>query len=126
MLRAAPTSTSSPKSSSDAAALVRTKDTLSFKLHPKQLVAFRSNATEILYRGPAGGGEPHLMRPPRAGCYPSTWLAMCYPGLAGGTEGRPTPRFRTIQVCPKDPAASLWQAEVPEKRPTGRSAADSA
>jgi hypothetical protein len=41
---------------------VRTKDTLSFKLHPKQLVAFRSKATEILYRGPAGGGNPHLMR----------------------------------------------------------------
>jgi hypothetical protein len=30
-------------------------------------------------------------------------LAMCYPGLAGGTlRGRPPPRFRTIQVCPKD------------------------
>jgi len=24
----------------------------------------RSNATEILYRGPAGGGNPHLMRAP--------------------------------------------------------------
>jgi hypothetical protein len=31
-------------------------------LHPKQLVALRSNATESLYRGPAGGGNPHLMR----------------------------------------------------------------
>jgi anti-sigma factor RsiW len=30
-------------------------------------------------------------------------LAMCYPVLAGGTlRGRLTPRFRTIQVCPKD------------------------
>jgi len=30
-------------------------------------------------------------------------LAMCYPGLAGGTlRGRLMPRFRTIQVCPKD------------------------
>jgi hypothetical protein len=32
------------------------------RLHPKQLVAFRSKATEILYRGAAGGGKPHLMR----------------------------------------------------------------
>src|SRR6266481_893882 len=120
-------STSSHKSSFSAVALVTTKDTLTFRLHPKQLIAFRSKATEILYRGPAGGGKPHLMRPPRAGCYPSTWLAMCYADLVGGTlRGRPTPRFRTIQVCPKDPAASLWQAEVPEKRPTGRSRADSA
>jgi hypothetical protein len=30
--------------------------------HPKQLVAFRSKATEILYRGAAGGGKSHLMR----------------------------------------------------------------
>jgi hypothetical protein len=51
---------------------------MTFRLHPKQLAAFRSKATEILYRGAAGGGNPHLMRSPRAGCYPSTWLAMCY------------------------------------------------
>src|SRR5207247_8852249 len=55
-------STSSHKSSSPAAALVTTKDTLTFRLHPKQLIAFRSKATEILYRGAAGGGKPHLMR----------------------------------------------------------------
>jgi hypothetical protein len=54
-------STSSHKSSFSAA-LVTTKDTLTFRLHPKQLVAFRSKATEILYRGAAGGGNPHLMR----------------------------------------------------------------
>jgi hypothetical protein len=35
---------------------------LTFRLHPKQLIAFSSKATEILYRGPAGGGNPHLMR----------------------------------------------------------------
>ena len=35
---------------------------MTFRLHPKQLVAFRSKATEILYRGAAGGGNPHLMR----------------------------------------------------------------
>jgi hypothetical protein len=64
------------KSSFSAAALVRSRNTLTFRLHPKQLVAFRSKATEILYRGAAGGGKPHLMRPPRAGCYPSTWLAI--------------------------------------------------
>jgi hypothetical protein len=29
---------------------------------PKQLVAIRSKATEIPYRGAAGGGKPHLMR----------------------------------------------------------------
>src|SRR5437899_2868702 len=95
-------STSSHKSSSPAAALVRSRNTLTFRLHPKQLIAFRSKATEILYRGAAGGGKPHLMRPPRAGCYPSTWLAMCNPGLVGDLRGRLTPRFRTIQVCPKD------------------------
>src|SRR6266478_3809759 len=27
-----------------------------------RLAAFRSKATEILYRGAAGGGKPHLMR----------------------------------------------------------------
>ena len=55
-------STSSHKSSFSAAALVTTKDTLTFRLHPKQLVAFRSKATENPYRGAAGGGKPHLMR----------------------------------------------------------------
>ena len=39
-----------------------TKSSLTFQLHPKQLVAFRSKATEILYRGAAGGGKPHFMR----------------------------------------------------------------
>ena len=49
------------KSSSPAAALVKTKSSLTFQLHPKQPVAFRSEATEILYRGAAGGGgkRPH-------------------------------------------------------------------
>src|SRR5262249_54267869 len=64
---------------------------IEFRLHPKQLVAFRSKATEILYRGAAGGGKPHLIRPPRAGCYPSTWLALCYPGpLAGCLKYKPS------------------------------------
>ena len=45
---------------------------------------------------------------------------MCYPGLAGGTlRGRPTPRFRTIQVCPKDLPARLLQAEDAVVRPLG-------
>ena len=35
---------------------------MTFVLHPKQLIALRSKATEILYRGAAGGGKPHLMR----------------------------------------------------------------
>src|SRR5205807_4582229 len=73
MSKAQAAATSNRKSSFSAAALVTTKDTLTFRLHPKQLVAFRSKATEILYRGAAPGGKPHLMRPPRAGCYPSTW-----------------------------------------------------
>jgi hypothetical protein len=68
MSKAQAAATSNRKSSFSAAALVTTKDTLTFRLHPKQLVAFRSKATEILYRGAAGGGKPHLMRPPRAGC----------------------------------------------------------
>src|SRR6266478_8342652 len=62
MLKAQAASTSSHKSSSLAAALVRSRNTLTFLLHPKQLIAFRSKATEILYRGAAGGGKPHLMR----------------------------------------------------------------
>src|SRR5260221_2498008 len=85
MSKAQAASTSSHKSSSPAAALVRSGNTLTFRLHPKQLVAFRSKATEILYRGAAGGGKPHLIRPPRAGYYPSTWVALCYFGLAVGT-----------------------------------------
>src|SRR6516165_2204898 len=45
-------------------------------------------------------------------------LAMCYPALAGGTlRGRPPPRFRTIQVCPKDWPARLLQAEDAVVRP---------
>src|SRR6516165_7213184 len=39
-------------------------------------------------------------------------LAMCYPGLAGGTlRGRLKPRFRTIQVWPKDLPSVLRQVE---------------
>src|SRR6476469_11044699 len=114
-------STSSHKSSFSAAALVTTKNTLTFRLHPKQLVPFRSKATEILYRGAAGGGKPHLMRLPRAGCYPSTWLAML--SCSGWRHLRGTrakPRFRTIQVCPKDLPAALRQAERAVNRPPGQ------
>jgi len=46
-------SISNRKSSSTAAAM-REKDSLTFVLHPKQLVALRSKATEILY----GGANP--------------------------------------------------------------------
>lgn len=35
---------------------------LNVNLHPKQLQAFNSTATEILYGGAAGGGKSHLMR----------------------------------------------------------------
>lgn len=35
---------------------------LNLELHPKQLEAFNSTATEILYGGAAGGGKSHLMR----------------------------------------------------------------
>ena len=35
---------------------------LSFDLHPKQMTALESIATEILYGGAAGGGKSHLMR----------------------------------------------------------------
>jgi hypothetical protein len=48
-------------------------------------------------------------------------LAMCYSGLVGDTlRGRPPlPRFRTIQVCPKDLASALKQAERAVNRPVG-------
>lgn len=36
--------------------------TLRVRLHPKQQVAYNSDATEILYGGAAGGGKSHLMR----------------------------------------------------------------
>ena len=36
--------------------------TVSFGLQPKQIQAFNSPATEILYGGAAGGGKSHLMR----------------------------------------------------------------
>src|SRR5262249_35532803 len=41
--------------------------------------------------------------------------------VCGSTEGVGSvpPRFRTIQVCPKDLRASLWQADVPENRAHG-------
>src|SRR5262245_34705609 len=63
---------------------MRGKDSLTFVLHPKQLVALRSKATEILYGGANRGKRPVL-----------SW--------AGWRQlrGRPTPRFRTIQVCPR-------------------------
>lgn len=44
-------------------------------LHPKQRVAFESDATEELYGGAAGGGKSHLMR--RAAITWCTWV----PGL---------------------------------------------
>ncbi|UNZ49316.1 hypothetical protein [Agrobacterium tumefaciens] len=37
-------------------------DELDFSLHPKQMSALESIATEILYGGAAGGGKSHLMR----------------------------------------------------------------
>jgi hypothetical protein len=76
-----------------AAALVTTKDTLTFRLHPKQLVAFRSKATEILYRGAAGGGKPRLM-PPSSRWLLSINVARHVLSWSGWRhfEGRPTPR----------------------------------
>src|SRR5262249_27901268 len=48
--------------------------------------------------------QPSSTWPPsRSPCAILVWLE--------ALEGRPTPRFRTIQVCPKEYSASLWQAE---------------
>ena len=66
---------------------------MTFVLHPKQLVALRSKATEILYGGANRGKRPVL-----------SWSGWRH------FEGRLTPRFRTIQVCPKDLRAVLRQA----------------
>ena len=49
--------TCSPKSSFSAAAM-RRKDSLTFVLHPKQLMAFRSKAAEGLYGGANRGSRP--------------------------------------------------------------------
>jgi hypothetical protein len=40
----------------------------------------------------------------------------------GGMRTRPTPQIRTIQVCPKDVACDLRQAERAVNRPTPREA----
>src|SRR5262249_6474553 len=72
-------SISNRKSSSSAAAM-RGKDSLTFVLHPKQLVALRSKTTEVLYGG-ANRGK-------RAVLFWSGWRHI---------EGRLTPRFRTIE-----------------------------
>ncbi len=45
------------------------------ELHPKQSLAFQSDATEILYGGAAGGGKSHLMR-----CCAIAW-AVDIPGI---------------------------------------------
>jgi len=37
-------------------------DVLRWNLHPRQLLAFESRATETLYGGAAGGGKSYLMR----------------------------------------------------------------
>src|SRR5215472_13955868 len=94
-------SISNRKSSSSAAAM-RGKDSLTFVLHPKQLVAFRSKATETLYGSANREKRPLLSW--------SGWRHL---------RGRPTPRFRTIQVCPKDLPAALRQAGGAEDRAHG-------
>src|SRR5262249_40391808 len=42
--------------------------------------------------------------PVQSACYPATWPNSPWATLVwlGGTDGRPTPRFRTFQVYPKD------------------------
>src|SRR5438552_17143528 len=71
MSKAQAAATSNRKSSFSAAALVTTKDTLTFRLHPKQLVAFRCRSVGLGDRSTAGVDGDRLLisrsrRPPRA------------------------------------------------------------
>ena len=59
---------------------------------------FGEKATEILYRG-AAGGKPHLIRRPRAGYYPSTWLAIAIlVWLGGHIEGPANASIKDLRV----------------------------
>src|SRR5262245_40073897 len=110
MLRAAPTSTSSPKSSSNAAV----GNTKSFMLHPKQLVALRSKATEILYGAANRGKRPllswsgwrHIEGPATASIQNDSGLAQDLPAL------------------PRQPDHGKLAQRVPERSPctTGQGA----
>jgi hypothetical protein len=66
-----------------------------------------------LQRTPAAGRVQPPQYGRRAACHVLSWSS-CRP-----FEGRLTPRFRTIQVCPKDPASALRHAERAVNRPKG-------
>lgn len=65
---------------------------LRFSLHPKQLFALLSVATEILYGGAAGGGKSHLMR-----CAAIYWCALI-PGLQCYLFRRTYPELRSTHM----------------------------
>ena len=65
---------------------------------------------EVLYGGVAGGPSSHGRRGAR---HVLSWSGRRH------FEGRLTPRFRTIQVCPKDLPSALRQAERAVNRPNG-------
>ena len=77
-------------------------------LHPKQLVALRSKATEVLYRGAAGGGKSHLMRAAIVGCSVIAGLHVRAVSSRGGIFHAPaTPKEKMVESRRRSCCSSL-------------------